>query len=239
VNASKILVWDVPTRAFHWLLALSFLGAYLTSDSERLRDVHVLLGYTMLGLVGFRLAWGLVGSRYARFRSFAHGPRSVLYYVRSLVRGAPEHHLGHNPLGSWGILALLTLTVLAGATGYATYALDLSAMEEVHEALANTLLAVVFVHIGGVLVSSVLHRENLVRSMLTGYKKGEPSQGIRRSHWAVAVLLLAAVSVAWLPSVERPGALGGPPAWSVQRGDGHSAASGRRAAATRRNHRDD
>jgi cytochrome b len=175
VNASKIRVWDVPTRLFHWLLALSFLGAWITSDTERLRDIHTWFGYTMLGLVAFRLLWGLVGSRYARFRSFAHGPASVLRYLRSIARGAPEHHLGHNPLGSWGIYALLTLTVLAGGTGYATYTLDAHWLEEVHEFFANTLIVVVFVHIGGVLVSSLLHRENLVRAMLTGYKRCVPA----------------------------------------------------------------
>jgi cytochrome b len=177
MTASKVRVWDVPTRLFHWALALSFLGAFVTSDTERLRDVHTWFGYAMLGLVAFRLLWGLVGTRYARFGSFAHGPRSVVRYLKSIVRGAPEHYVGHNPLGSWGIYALLTLTVLAGGTGYATYALDVHWLEEVHEFFANTLLVVVFVHIGGVLVSSLLHRENLVRAMLTGYKRRMPEQG--------------------------------------------------------------
>jgi cytochrome b len=208
MTAPRILVWDLPVRVFHWLLALSFLGAFVTADSERLRDVHVLLGYTMLGLVGFRVLWGLIGTRYARFTSFAYGPRSVARYLRSILRRTPEHHLGHNPLGSWGIYALLTLTVLAGATGYATYALDLHAMEEVHEALANTLLAVVAIHIGGVLVSSILHRENLVRAMVTGYKRGGATQGIRRRDWAVAALLLVLVSLPWLPGVPSPGVAG-------------------------------
>lgn len=170
-NNRKILVWDLATRAFHWLLALSFAGAWLTAESERLRNVHVMLGYTMLGLVAFRLVWGLVGTRYARFRSFAYGPRAVLAYVKSLFTRSPQHYLGHNPAGSWAIYALLGLTVLAGATGYATYN-DVGghAMEEVHEAMANGLLGLVMVHIAGVAASSLLHGENLVRSMITGYK---------------------------------------------------------------------
>src|SRR5512134_275572 len=136
----KILVWDFPTRAFHWLLALSFAGAFLTAESERYRDVHVTLGYTMLGLVAFRLVWGLVGTRYARFWSFAFGPRSVLTYLKSLFTRAPQHYLGHNPAGSWAIYALLALTVLGGASGYATYE-DIGGhwMGEVHEAFANLL----------------------------------------------------------------------------------------------------
>jgi len=176
MKKSGILVWDLPTRAFHWLLALSFVGAFATADSERLRDVHVFLGYTMLGLVAFRLVWGLLGPRYARFSSFAFGPRAVAAYLRSLLTRSPQHHLGHNPAGSWAIYALLGLTLLAGATGYATYnELGGHWTEELHEAAANTLLAVVLVHVAGVLVSSLIHRENLARAMLTGYKSGDPA----------------------------------------------------------------
>ena len=175
MSKPKILVWDIAVRAFHWLLALSFLGAFLTAESERMRDVHVALGYAMLGLVAFRLVWGLVGTRYARFASFAFGPRRLAAYLKSLLALRPQHYLGHNPAGSWAIYALLALSVLAGATGYATYN-DIGGhwLEELHEGVANTLLAVVIVHIAGVLVSSLIHRENLVRSMLTGYKTGDP-----------------------------------------------------------------
>ena len=170
---TKIRVWDLPTRLFHWLLAASFAGAFLTAESERLRDAHVILGYTMLGLVAFRLVWGILGPRYARFSSFAFGPRAVLGYLKSLLTRSPQHYLGHNPAGSWAIYALLALAALAGATGYATYN-DIGghAMEEVHEAIANGLLGAVIVHIAGVLASSLLHGENLVRSMITGYKAG-------------------------------------------------------------------
>jgi cytochrome b len=196
---AKVLVWDVPTRVFHWLLALSFAGAFLTAESERYRDVHVMLGYTVLGLVAFRLVWGLIGTRYARFWSFAYGPRSVLTYVKSLFTRSPQHHLGHNPAGSWAIYALLALSLLAAASGYATYN-DIGGhwMEEVHEALANTLLGVVLLHVAGVLVSSVLHRENLVRSMLTGFKSATPGDGIRRRHRLIGVALVAAVAAFWI-----------------------------------------
>ena len=199
MEKSKLLVWDVPTRVFHWLLALSFAGAFVTAESERYRDVHVALGYTVLGLVAFRLVWGLIGTRYARFWSFAYGPRSVLTYVKSLFTRSPQHHLGHNPAGSWAIYALLALSLLAGASGYATYN-DIGGhwMEDVHEAVANTLLGVVFVHIAGVLVSSVLHRENLVRSMLTGYKSAQPGHGIRHRHRLIGAALVAAVAAFWI-----------------------------------------
>lgn len=199
IDKSKVLVWDVPTRVFHWLLALSFTGAFLTAESERYRDVHVLLGYTVLGLVAFRLLWGLLGTRYARFWSFAYGPKSVLSYVKSLFSRSPQHYVGHNPAGSWAIYGLLVLSVLAGTSGYATYnEIGGQWMEDVHEALANTLLGLVFVHIAGVVLSSVLHRENLVRSMLNGHKFGKSGEGIRYRHRLVGAALVAAVVALWI-----------------------------------------
>jgi len=98
-----------------------------------------------------------------------------LTYLKSLLTGSPQHYLGHNPAGSWAIYALLALSLLAGASGYAVYeSMGGHWIEEVHETSANLLLAVVAVHLAGVVVSSLLHRENLVRSMLTGYKDAHP-----------------------------------------------------------------
>ena len=99
----RTLVWDLPTRAVHWLLALSFAGAYLTADSERLRDVHMLLGYTAFGLVVFRLLWGIFGTRYARFTSLPLSPAAVIDYLKSLLTLSPRHYFGHNPAGSWAM----------------------------------------------------------------------------------------------------------------------------------------
>src|SRR6188508_239575 len=103
----RILVWDLPLRLFHWLLAASFAGAFVTAGSERWRDIHVMLGYTVLALVAFRIVWGLVGTRHARFESFAYGPSRVIAYLRSLAMRQPDHYTGHNPAGSWAILVLL------------------------------------------------------------------------------------------------------------------------------------
>ena len=195
---TRILVWDVPTRVFHWLLAGSFAGAFLTAESEMFRDVHVLLGYTMLGLIGFRLVWGLVGTRYARFSSFLFGPSKVVAYLKSLLTGSPQHYVGHNPAGSWAIYGLLLLGLLSGATGYAVYNQTGGEwLEELHEAAANTMLALVVVHVAGVLVSSLLHRENLVRAMIYGYKKGEAGQGVRRAHWLIGISLLTGAVALW------------------------------------------
>jgi cytochrome b len=195
---NKILVWDLPTRLFHWLLAASFIGAFLTAESEYWRDIHVALGYTVVGLIGFRLLWGVIGSRYARFSSFAFGPSKVLAYLKSLLSASPRHYVGHNPAGSWVIYGLLVLGLVAGASGYATYnELGGEWLEELHEGAANAMLALVGVHVAGVLVSSLLHRENLVRSMINGYKQGEPGQGIRRAGWLVGIGLILGVVALW------------------------------------------
>lgn len=195
---STILVWDLPTRIFHWLLALGFLGAMLTSESERYADIHHMLGYTVLGLVAFRLIWGIVGTRYARFGAFAYGPGKVMRYLASVARGAPEHHTGHNPAGSWAIYAIIGLCIVTGASGWATYnELGGHLVEELHEGAANMLLGVVLLHIGGVIASSLLHRENLIRSMITGMKSGSPAEAIRSARPLFGVLLACGVVAYW------------------------------------------
>ncbi len=199
----RILVWDVPTRVFHWALAISFAGAMITQDMERLRLVHNTFGYTMLGLVGFRLVWGIIGTRYARFSSFIPTPSKVLGYVRSMVSRSPIHTIGHNPIGALGIIAMLTLTVGTAVSGIlldAGFAEDL--VEEVHEAMANGLLVVVGIHIAGVLFSSIAHKENLIRPMFSGFKFGPDTQGIRHSFWWIGLALIASLAWFWLVNLK-------------------------------------
>lgn len=194
----KILVWDVPVRVFHWLMVLSFAGAYITAESEQWRLLHVTLGYTMAGLVVFRILWGLLGTRYARFSSFIRGPKAVARYFAAMLRRRPEHYVGHNPAGALAIVAMLGLTLAIAASGWAIYN-DIGAgwLEEGHELAANVMLAVVLMHIAGVLVASWLHRENLVGAMFSGRKVGTPDQEVRRAWRSVAVLLCAGVLGFW------------------------------------------
>jgi cytochrome b len=201
----RTLVWDLPTRAFHWLLALSFAGAFLTAESERLRDVHMLLGYTAFGLVAFRLLWGIFGTRYARFTALPLSPAAVLGYLKSLPTRSPRHYFGHNPAGSWAIVGMLLLIAALGATGWAQ-AVEVGPewLEDLHEGLANALLALVVVHVAAVLVSSALHRENLPRAMLTGYKPGD-GPAAAGSRWAVALLLVGIVGAFWAGAIPAPG----------------------------------
>lgn len=196
--AERVLVWDLPIRLFHWLMVLCFAGAYLTAESERWRLVHVTLGYTMAGLVAFRLIWGFIGTRHARFASFVRGPAAVLRYLRGLLQGQAEHHLGHNPAGAVAIVLILALTAAVTSTGWANFN-DLGGewLEEAHEVLANLMLLIIGVHVAGVALSSRLHRENLVRAMITGYKSGQPQDGIRRAWASLALVMLIGVLAFW------------------------------------------
>lgn len=194
----RILVWDAPVRLFHWLMVVSFAGAWLTAESERWRLVHATLGYTMVGLVGLRIVWGLTGTRYARFTSFVRSPAAITRYITSLVKGTPERHVGHNPAGAIAILTMLLVTLSLGATGWAAY--DSTSNEwlgELHEGVANAMLALVALHVAAVLASSLLHRENLVGAMVTGYKSGHAGDGIRKARWGVAAVLIAFVIGWW------------------------------------------
>ena len=193
-----VLVWDFPTRAFHWMLALSFLVAYVTSESETWFGVHLMSGVTLVALILFRLMWGIFGTRHARLTSLQLAPASVLRYLKSLLGPRPEHHVGHNPAGSVAIVLLLGLGLLTGVTGLSMYfELGGEWLKEIHEFCANAMLAVVLVHIAGVVVSSFLHRENLARAMVSGYKKGAPGDAAGRAHRGVAALLVAAVVAGW------------------------------------------
>lgn len=194
----RVLVWDAPTRVFHWLMVLSFAGAYLTAEDDHWRLVHVTFGYTMAGLVVFRIVWGFIGTRHARFTDFVRGPGAAMRYLRSVVRGQPEHHTGHNPAGALAVVALLVLTVVTVVTGWMTYReLGGDASEELHEALANVMLGVVALHVVAVIVSSRLHRENLVGAMISGYKDGQPADAASGARRGVAAALLLAVAAFW------------------------------------------
>lgn len=195
--SERIQVWDVPVRVFHWTLVLSFCGAFLTAESDRYRDIHVMLGYTALGMVAFRMLWGFVGGRYARFSAFLFKPGDVIAYLASLLRGNAERHVGHNPAGSVAIWLLLALAVISGATGWLTLQDSGEVLEELHEGIAFAMLTVVLLHVGGVVASSILHGENLVRAMFTGEKEGEPQQGEHRSYAWVGVIMLLAVVTFW------------------------------------------
>jgi len=209
MSGKIIRVWDPLVRVFHWSLVVAFIVAWLSGEEESL--VHVYAGYVILGLVGFRIVWGLVGPRYARFSNFLYSPDRTVRYLRSLLSQNPEHYTGHTPAGGWMIVLLLGSLLIAVYTGLEVYGaegqgplaggspgVELIATaradddsdgehdgdnngaeefwEELHEFSANLTLLLVFVHIAGVLVASYVHRENLVRSMVTGRKRANPDE---------------------------------------------------------------
>ena len=218
----RVLVWDAPVRVFHWLMALSFAGAWLSAESERWRLLHVTLGYTLAGLVAFRVIWGLAGTRHARFANFVRGPSAVLRYLRSLLSGKAEHHVGHNPAGALAIVVLLALAAAVTASGWALYnQVGGEWLEDLHEAVANTMLALVVVHIAGVIVSSRLHRENLVGAMISGYKPGRPEDGIGKAWRSVAAIMVVVVLGFWWQQWQSAPAAADRPAATARPDHGH------------------
>ncbi len=193
----KILVWDLPSRLGHWLLVGGFVVAWLTGDSEVWRYVHAVAGGVVTAVVAFRLTWGLVGTRHARFTDFVRGPKAALGYLMSILSGSPQHHAGHNPAGAFAVLALLVLGLLSGVSGWLVYQDQWGDwLEEVHEFGANLMLLVVFLHLAGVAVGSFTHHENLPRAMVTGMKLGHPEEAIRSSQPIIAVLMLTWIAYA-------------------------------------------
>lgn len=173
-EGKTVRVWDPLVRVFHWSLVLAFFGAYLLGEDGG--QLHQALGYTVLGLVAFRLVWGLIGSRHARFASFIPSYRKLTTYLKDVLAHREARYLGHNPAGAVMIVALLLALIGTGTTGWllTTDAFwDSNWMEEVHEILANGTLFLVGLHVAGVLFSSLRHRENLVRAMLTGRKRAD------------------------------------------------------------------
>lgn len=198
VADTRTLVWDFPVRVFHWLLAFSVLGAWATSEGDRWQQVHVALGYTVAILVAFRLVWGLVGTRHARFANFVRAPRAVVAHVGDLLQGRAHVQAGHNPAGALAILLMLVLLTAAAATGWATYREVAGEwMEDIHETLANLLLGLAAVHVGAVLLMGWLERQSLIVPMISGRKRVPHDQGIRRPWRGVGVLLLAGVLAFW------------------------------------------
>jgi cytochrome b/nitrate/TMAO reductase-like tetraheme cytochrome c subunit len=203
----RTLIWDLPTRLFHWALAASFGVAYLTSEGDRWRSVHVFFGYLLLALVIFRLVWGFTGSHYARFASFWFSPKEALDYLKQVVARTAQRHIGHNPTGSIAIYILLALAMVVSVTGVLTLGGDeqqgiaagwftfsqIKLMKGVHELAANGMLLVVLGHIAGVVVESVLHKENLARAMVTGFKMAGPDTFKAKPSKAVAALMLVSM----------------------------------------------
>jgi len=187
-GSSTVKAWDPLVRVFHWSLVFFFLFAFIAEDDWL--DLHVQAGYAVSLLIGFRLFWGLVGTRNARFWSFVKSPAAVLSHLKGMLSHNVPHYLGHNPLAGAMVITLLLSITLISLTGMVIIATEGQGplagtlfsswrgewMEEAHEFFANFTLLLVIAHVIGVLISSLVEGENLVKAMVTGRKKYRP-------HW--------------------------------------------------------
>lgn len=178
--------WDIFIRIFHWSLLATFAITYLTEDD--FPTLHVYAGYTMIALIALRLIWGFIGNHHARFSSFIVKPSAVIEYMKEVVQYRAKRYLGHNPAGGAMTIALLislSMTLLFGLLTYGATEFsgplasltsgvnntEANIFKELHEFFANFTILLVALHVLGVAVASFQHEENLVRSMLTGYKR--------------------------------------------------------------------
>lgn len=212
-----LLVWDLPTRLFHWVLVVLVVTSFVTGNvGGNAMEWHLRSGYAILALLVFRLVWGVVGTHHARFASFIRGPRTTLRYARSLLSGAAERYLGHNPLGAWSVLAMLALLAVQVGTGlfanddiategplaYLVTKATSDALTRVHHWNRLALIALIAIHLAAVLYHALAKREPLVRAMIGGRKHwhdpAAPAADGHRLGRAVVILGLAAVAVWWL-----------------------------------------
>ena len=203
-------VWDLPVRLTHWLLLIMVSGSWITAElAGNAFRWHEYCGYTVLVLVSFRLLWGLVGTRHARFADFLRGPRAVLSYLDRL-RSADTYRpsIGHNPLGGWVVVVMLSLLLCQAMTGL--FANDeiantgplygwvsgsqSDALTRIHHRVFQILQVIVGLHITAALLYFVVRRDNLVRPMLTGRKPAAevpPDEEIHGSRVGLALVLVA------------------------------------------------
>lgn len=204
----RVKVWDLPTRLFHWTLVLLIIVMGLSGELGQLL-IHMLVGPAVIALILFRLIWGVIGSETARFSHFVRGPKSVLAYLTAARNGAVRS-VGHNPLGAFSVLALLTLVLVQGVTGLFTSddilsqgplahllsSKDVALLSSLHRIGFKLLLAFIAVHLAAVLFYRLVKKDDLVRAMITGEKQApEGVEGIRFRH---PLLALAALAVACL-----------------------------------------
>ena len=187
-NSPQIKVWDPLVRFFHWSLVSAFVIAYITEDD--FLTIHSWAGYLILALLGIRLIWGFIGTRYARFTDFVYSPSNIKQFLKDTLRFRAKRYIGHNPAGGAMVILLLFSLLITTITGVLLLGAEEQAgplahwftqgsgswgdiLEEVHEFFSNATLLLVFIHVIGVIAESLIHKENLVSAMLTGFKRSK------------------------------------------------------------------
>jgi cytochrome b len=226
-SANTRRVWDLPVRIVHWLLVFGIAGSYATHKAGvAYFKYHRWFGYLVVVLVSFRIVWGFVGTRHARFRNFLRGPRATIAYLRGLPRGKAHAHPGHNPLGAWMVVFLLLALLAQGVTGlfsndeifntgplygYVGDAFSLK-LTSWHRRLFDWILAAVALHILAVFAHRLIKKIDLVGPMFSGRKPAHvitEGQAIASSRLWIAALVLAVLLalLAWLVAHAPAGAV--------------------------------
>ena len=193
-----VLIWDLPTRLFHALLSAGFIAAAVMSlllgEDSPLFPYHAIIGLAIALMVVLRIAWGFVGTRYARFPSFIFGPDAVLEYMKGTITGRGRRYLGHNPGSALAIFALLALVLAMAVTGF-MLGQGNEAVKDLHEILAWVSVGFVAVHVLGVLIHTIRYK-NIIASMIHGKKLAEPADAIASAQPFIALILLL-ITGAW------------------------------------------
>ena len=170
----KKLIYDLPTRIFHWLFSLLFVVAFLITktidDDNPLFSYHMLAGLTLGVLVLLRIIWGFIGTRYAKFSSFALKPCELIEYFKRILSGDKKKWVGHNPASSWAALVMMSSALLLAISGILMTSGYKKLFEDAHEIVANVFLITVLLHIAGVLLHSFRHKDSISLAMINGKK---------------------------------------------------------------------
>ena len=191
-HPKQVYVWDPFVRLFHWTLVVAFTIAYFTEDD--LLRLHVWAGYVVGALIVARLVWGFIGPSRARFSDFIYNPSTTIGYLRDMLLVRAKRYIGHSPGGGAMVVLLLLFLTATVVTGIVVYGGEHQAgplagmfsketgeaIEGVHNVLANLTLALVLAHIAAVLLANFAHRENLIRTMITGYKSSQSMNKLDR-----------------------------------------------------------
>lgn len=215
LHPTAIVVWDLPTRLFHWLLAALIAASFVSAKAGgNAMQYHEWSGVTILALLFFRVIWGFVGSQPSRFRDFVKGPAAVWRYAITLVKGSSAPHLGHNPLGGWSVLAMLLVVMLQACLGL--FANDDIITEgplylwvskptsdwltKIHKLNQYVLTGLVIIHLFAVAFHFFVKRENLLKPMITGIKywSGNDTEPIIAPIWLATVIAVASGCVVYL-----------------------------------------
>lgn len=187
----RILVWDIPTRIFHWSFAVTVsaaLGiAFLVDDDSPLFQLHMLFGLSALLLLGARMVLGLAGSRHARFSNFPLRPREVLSYFADALRAKTRLYPGNNPGSALAALLMFLLIPVLAITGTNWTG---AMREDLHEIAAWVLLIVIGLHLLGLAWHTIRHKENIAAAMITGKKTGETGDAIPSTHFLPGLIML-------------------------------------------------